>query len=29
MNLYDFQKEILEASKDSKKVAYYLEMGLG
>ena len=29
MNLYDFQKEILEASKDLKKVGYYLEMGLG
>lgn len=29
MNLYDFQKEILEASKNFKKVAYYLEMGLG
>ena len=29
MNLFDYQKEILEASKNLKKVAYYLEMGLG
>lgn len=29
MELYPFQKEILEASKDMKKVAYYLCMGLG
>lgn len=29
MNLYDFQKEVLEKSKDLKRVAYYYEMGLG
>lgn len=29
MNLFDYQKEILESSKNFKKVAYYLEMGLG
>ena len=29
MNLYQFQKDALEASKNLKKVAYYYEMGLG
>lgn len=29
MNLYDYQKNILDASKDLKKVGYMLDMGLG
>ena len=29
INLYDFQKNELEATKDKNKVAYYLDMGLG
>ena len=29
MNLYEFQKDILEKTKEKNKVAYYLDMGLG
>lgn len=29
MNLYDFQKEILDKTADLNRVAYYLDMGLG
>jgi SNF2 family DNA or RNA helicase len=29
MKLFDFQKEVLEQSKDFNKVAYYYDMGLG
>lgn len=29
IKLYDFQKQILESTKDRNRVAYYLEMGLG
>ena len=29
MELFDFQKKILEKTKDKNKVAYYLDMGLG
>lgn len=29
MELFDFQKEVLEQSKDFNKVAYYYDMGLG
>lgn len=29
MKLFDFQKNILEETKDKNRVAYYLEMGLG
>ena len=29
MNLYNFQKEVLESTKDFNRCAYYLEMGLG
>ena len=28
VQLYDFQKSILEKTKDTNKVAYYLDMGL-
>ena len=29
IKLYDFQKNILEKTKDRKRVAYYMEMGTG
>lgn len=29
MKLYDYQMDILEKTADLKKVAYYLDMGLG
>lgn len=29
IKLYDFQRKVLEDTKDLNKVAYYLDMGLG
>lgn len=29
MNLYPFQKSVLEATSEQNRVAYYLDMGLG
>ena len=29
LKLYDFQKQILNMTKDRNRVAYYLDMGLG
>lgn len=29
MNLFKFQQDVLDQTKDQNKVAYYLDMGLG
>lgn len=29
MNLYPFQKDVLKATQEQNRVAYYLDMGLG